>query len=90
MFDLSNYPKVSKFFDPANKKVIGKMKDMSEGNNNEFVRLKSKMNSMKDIDGKESNATKGVNIAAKFYECKDTLLDKKSKTQNKNNSKQKT
>ena len=27
VFDLSNYPKDSKFFDPTNKKVIGKMKD---------------------------------------------------------------
>ena len=29
----------------------------------EFVRLKSKMHSMKNIDGKESNTAKGVNIA---------------------------
>ena len=27
VFDLSNYPKDSKCFDPTNKKVIGKMKD---------------------------------------------------------------
>ena len=27
LFDFSNYPKDSKFFDEANKKVIGKMKD---------------------------------------------------------------
>ena len=27
LFDFSNYPKDSKFFDQANKKVIGKMKD---------------------------------------------------------------
>ena len=32
LFDFSNYPKVSKLFDEANKKVIGKMKDKSEGN----------------------------------------------------------
>ena len=30
LFDLSNYPKDSKFFDPVNEKVIGKMKDVSE------------------------------------------------------------
>ena len=29
LFDLSNYPKNSKFFDPVNEKVIGKMKDVS-------------------------------------------------------------
>ena len=38
LLDFSNYPKDSKFFDPTNKKVIGKMKDESEGKiNDEFV-----------------------------------------------------
>ena len=47
LFDFSNYPKDSKFFDPVNEKVTGKMKDMSEEEiNNEFVRLKSKIYSM--------------------------------------------
>ena len=27
LFDLSDYPLNSKFFDPVNKKLIGKMKD---------------------------------------------------------------
>ena len=31
LFDFSNYPKDSKFFYQANKKVIGKMKVESEG-----------------------------------------------------------
>ena len=31
LFDFSNYLKDSKFFDQANKKAIGKMKDKSEG-----------------------------------------------------------
>ena len=75
MFDLSNYPKDSKFFDLANKKVIGKMKDVSEGKI--IVGLKSKMHSMKNINGKESNTTKGVNIATKFNEFKDTSFNKK-------------
>ena len=44
LFDLSNYSKDSKFFDPVNEKVIGKMKDVSEGKiNGEFVGLKSEM-----------------------------------------------
>ena len=30
LFDLKNYPKDSKIFDPVNEKVIGKMKDMSQ------------------------------------------------------------
>ena len=43
----------------------------------EFVRLKSKMYSMKNIDGKESNTAKGVNIATEFNEFSDTLFNKK-------------
>ena len=78
LFDLSNFPKDLKFFYIGNKKVIGKMKDMSEGKiNNEFVGLKSKMYYMKNIDGKESNTAKGVNIATEFNEFKDTLFNKK-------------
>ena len=37
----------------------------------------SKMYSMKNIDGKESNAAKGINIANEFNDFKDTLFDKK-------------
>ena len=63
LFDFSNYPKDSKFFDKANKKVIGKMKDESEGKiNDEFVGLKSKMYSIKNIDAEESNGAKEVNL----------------------------
>ena len=52
------------------------MKDESEGKIiGEFVGLKSY--SMKNIDGKESNTVKGVNIATEFKEFKDTLLNKK-------------
>ena len=43
------------------------MKDVSEGKIiDEFVGLKSRMHSMKNIDGNESNTTKGVNIATDF------------------------
>ena len=77
LFDVSNYPKCSKFFDETNKKVIGKMKDESEGKIiDEFVGLKSKMYSMKNIDGKESNTAKGVNIATEFNEFRDALFNK--------------
>ena len=76
--DFSNYLKDSKFFDLANKKVIGKMKDASEGKIiDEFVGLKSKMHSTENIDGKESNTAKGVNIVTQFNEFKDTLFNKK-------------
>ena len=78
LFDFSNYRKNSKNFDEASKKVIGKIKDESEGKIiDEFVGLKSKMYSMKNIDGKASNTAKGVNIAAEFNEFKDTLFNKK-------------
>ena len=54
------------------------MKDVQEGKIiNEFVGLKSKMYSMKDIDGKETNTAKVVNIAKEFNEFKDTLFNKK-------------
>ena len=54
------------------------MRDESEGKIiDEFVGLKSKMYSMKNIDGKESNTAKGVNIATEFNEFKDTLFNKK-------------
>ena len=75
LFHFSNYPK---FFDQTNKKVIGKMKDESEGKiTGEFVELKSKMYSMNNIDGKVSNTAKGINIATEFNEFKDTWFDKK-------------
>ena len=35
------------------------------------------MHSMKNIDGKESNTTKRVNIATEFDEFKNTLFNKK-------------
>ena len=54
--------------------VFGKMKDESERKIiDEFFGLKSKMYSIKNIDGKESNTAKGVNMATKFNEFKDTL-----------------
>ena len=48
LFDFSNYSKDSKFFDNANKKVTGEMKDKCGGVIiDEFVGLKSKMYSVK-------------------------------------------
>ena len=54
------------------------MKDMSEGKIiDEFVGLKSKIYSIKNIDGEESNTAKRVNIETEFNEFKDTFLIKK-------------
>ena len=78
LFDFSNYLKDSKFFDETNKKVIGKIKDEFGGVIvDEFVGLKSKMYSMKKIDGKEYNAAKGVSIATEFDKFKNVLFNEK-------------
>ena len=74
MFDLSNSPKDSKFFDPIDEKVIGKMKDVPERKIDDEFGLKSKMHSMKNLDGKESNMAKR---ATEFNEFKNTLFNKK-------------
>ena len=78
MFDFSHYSKDSKFSDETNKKVIGKMKGEFVGVIGiEFVGLKSKMYSMKQIDGKECNAAKGVSITTEFDKFKDVLFNEK-------------
>ena len=60
LFDFSSYLKDSKSFDVTNKKNIDKIKEDSERKIiGEFVGLKSKMYSMKNIDGIESNTAKG-------------------------------
>ena len=43
----------------------------------QFIELKSNMHSMKNIDGKDSNAAKGVNIVTDFNEFKGTLFNQK-------------
>ena len=54
------------------------MKDESEGKIiGDIVGSKSKMHSMKNVDGKEYDTAKGVNIATDFNEFKDTLFNKK-------------
>ena len=64
---ISDYPQDSielhsKFFDPVNKKVIGKMKDEFKGKIiNEFVELKSKMNSLIAVNSEEVKKVKRAN-----------------------------
>ena len=54
------------------------MKVESEGKIiDELIGLKSKMYSMNNINGKESNTGKGKNIATEFNEFKDALFKKK-------------
>ena len=78
LFDFSNYSKDSIFCDDTNKKVFGKMKDEYGGVIiDQFIGLKSKMYSIKKIDGSESTTAKRVNIATEFNEFKDVLFNRK-------------
>ena len=77
-FDLSNFPRDSKYFCTDNKKVPGKMNDEYAGKiiyEGEF--LKSKMYSLKTVDGNEKSTNKGHNSFIKFHEYKDTCINKK-------------
>ena len=59
LFDFSDYPLNSKFFDPVNNKVIGKMKDEFKGKIiSEFVGVKSKMYSLIAVDDEEVKKAK--------------------------------
>ena len=61
-FGFSDYPKDSRFYDPFNKKVIGKMKDEVRGRIiSEFIGLKSKMYSLVTVDSEGIKKTKSVN-----------------------------
>ena len=44
----------------------------------EFVGLKSKIYSIRKIDGKECNTAKGVSIATEFDKFKDVLFNEKN------------
>ena len=59
VFGFSDYPMNSKFFDLANKRVIGKMKYEFKGKTiSEFVGLKSKMYSLIAADDEEVKEAK--------------------------------
>ena len=54
------------------------MNDVPEGKIiDEFVGLKLKMYCMKNINGKESNTAKAVDIATEFNEFKNTWFNRK-------------
>ena len=78
LFDFSDYPLNPKFFDPVNKKVIGKMKDEFKGKIiSEFAGLKSKVYSLISIDSKEVTKAKGVNKKIRHEEFIDVLFNRK-------------
>ena len=77
-FDLINQPKDSKYYCNDNKKVLGKMKDEYGGTHvYEFIGLKSKMYSIRDVNKKEKSTHKGHNSLIKYEEFKDTHFNKK-------------
>ena len=78
LFDFSGYDKSSVYYDCANKKVIGKMKDEMSGKIiAEFVGLRSKMYSIVTVDDEELVRAKGVNRELMHSEFKDVLFGKK-------------
>ena len=79
LFDFSGYDRKSVYYDCANKKVIGKMKDEMSGKIiAEFVGLRSKMHSVVTVDDEKLVRAKGVNRELMHSEFKDVLFDRKS------------
>ena len=78
LFDLSNFPKNSKYFCNDNKKLPGKMKDEYGGIPiYEFIGLKSKMYSIRSKNN-EKNILKGHNTYISNDEYHDVLQNKKN------------
>ena len=78
LFDFSGYPIDSKYYNSANKKVLGKMKDEFNGVKMvEFVGLKSKMYSLISVDDREVNKAKEINEKLRHEEYVDILFNKK-------------
>ena len=78
LLDFNDYPLHSKFFDPINKKVIGKMKDEFKGKIiSAFVGLKSKMYSLISVDNEKVTKAKGVNKKISHKEFVSVLFNKK-------------
>ena len=78
MFDLSNYPKRSKYFCNDNKKLVGKKKDEYRGLLIlKFIGLKSKMYPILGENNNEKCTNKGHNAFIEFQEFYDTLFQKR-------------
>ena len=79
LLDFSNYPVNSKYYDPKNNSVLGKMKYEFKGKiTSEFVGLKSKMYSLISVDNEEVSKAKGVNKKMKHKEFVGALFNRKA------------
>ena len=76
MSNVSDYPENSKFFDPVNKKVIGKMKDEVKGKIIcEFFGLKLKMYYLIVVGSDYIKKAKGVSKnVVKYLRCKEYVV----------------
>ena len=78
LFDLSSFPKNSRYFCNDNKKVPGKMKDEYGGTTiYEYTGIKSKMYSIRDIHNHEKSVYRGHNSDIKYDDFKYTHSNKK-------------
>ena len=78
LFDLTNFPKSSKYYCDENEKIVGKMKDEYNGKSIlKFVGLKSKMYSILNESSNEKDTNKGHNAFLEFQEFYETLFQKK-------------
>ena len=76
-FDLSNFSKDSKYYNPTNQKVPGKMKEEYAGTDIlEVIAMKPKSYSIKDVNNNETNKHKGHSDDFKHSEYKDTAINK--------------
>ena len=78
LFDFSDCPLDSKFFNPANKKVIGKMNDEFKGKIIiDFVGLNVDLLDLINVDDEKVTKAKGVNKKIRHTEFVDVLFNKK-------------
>ena len=78
LFDLSNFPKSSKYYCIDNKKVVGKMKDEYGGKLiNKCIGLKSKMYSILGENDNEKSTNNGHNAFIEIRESHVILFQKK-------------
>ena len=78
LFDFGNYPVNSKYHDPTNGSVIGKMKDEFKGVPiSEFFGLKSKIYSLIRVDDEKVSKAREDNKKIRHKEFLDVLFNRK-------------